>query len=458
MGANMQGGSFGTLLVELGFVTNAQLDEAIALRGDRVTEALLELGHITHAQLREALDAIKSTARPKLGDVLVNLGYLTKSELESVLQIQATSQRPLGELLIESGACTYEEVFEGLRAQSTGVLKRVRVLVVDDSLIVCTLLTQGLMDLGYHVVSRQDPVKALDDLDHIQPDIVVSDLEMPNVDGAELCRRIKTRTTDQLPVIILTANETEAALTGLQAGADDYVRKGTSMEELGARIETIMRRTKATERVRKLFARYTSDAVVDQVLQAGTVVLTGEKREVTVVFVDVRGFTTFAESETPEAIVSTLNDVLGRLADAVLAQGGTIDKFLGDGLMAVFGAPMKQDDDTQRALAAAARMLAAMDERNAACEPELVLDVGIGINTGMVVAGSIGNERRSEYTVIGDTVNVASRLCALAEPGEILVGAGTVRRIGNQAGFDEMEPVRLKGKLSPVPVFRMKRS
>src|SRR5690606_29146645 len=154
--------------------------------------------------------------------------------------------------------------------------------------------------------------------------------EMPNLDGAELCRRVKAHSQNQLPVIILTANESETAIAGLAAGADDYVRKGTSIEELGARIATILRRTNETHRVRKMFARYTSDAVLDQVLQASAVVLTGEKRDATVLFADIRNFTSFAEEHTPERVMATLNDVLGRLADAVLAQGGTIDKFLGD--------------------------------------------------------------------------------------------------------------------------------
>lgn len=295
----------------------------------------------------------------------------------------------------------------------------------------------------------------------MQPDLVVSDLEMPNLNGAELRRKLKEISQGQLPVIILTANESETAIAGLEAGADDYIRKGTSMEELGARISTILRRTNETSRVRKMFARYTSDAVVDQVLQASEVVLTGEKRDVTVLFADIRNFTSFAETQSPERVMTTLNDILGRLADAVLAHGGTIDKFLGDGLMAVFGAPMRQADDPQRALAAATQMLAAASARNATCNPELRLEIGVAINTGPVVAGSIGNERRTEYTCIGDTVNVASRLCSIADPGDILVGAGTVDRIAADAGgdrsrFDEMAPVHLKGKAQPTPVFRAK--
>lgn len=457
--------SFASLLVELGFVTEAQLSDALPHGKGHVSESLLQLGHITSDQLRQALAAVKSTTRPRLGDVLLNLGHVTPERLEHVLQLQASSTeaRHLGELLVETGECTYEQVFEGLRVQSsaTATLQR-RVMIVDDSMIVCSVLTQGLMDLGYDVVSYEDPERALSELAAVAPDIVVSDLEMPNLNGAELCRQIKDRSQGQLPVIILTANESETAIAGLQAGADDYVRKGTSMEELGARIDTILRRTNETSRVRRMFARYTSDAVVDQVLQANAVVLTGEKREVTVLFADIRNFTSFAESQSPERVMTTLNDILGQLADAVLANGGTIDKFLGDGLMAVFGAPMRKADDPQRALAAALQMVEAAAARNGSCTPELRLEIGVAINTGPVVAGSIGNERRTEYTCIGDTVNVASRLCSIAEPGDVLVGAGTVERIAATAGderspFEELAPVLLKGKSQSTPVFRARR-
>jgi adenylate cyclase len=453
---SMAENSFGTLLVELGVVSEQQLEEATQRSASSISDALLSLGHVTHTDLKQALDAVKPHGRPRLGDVLVNLEHITPERLESVLQLQSSEKKPLGELLVERGECTYEQVFEGLQAQNTSGSKRIRVLVVDDSMIVCSMLTQGLMDLGYDVVSFENPKKAFEQLQTIQPDIVVSDYEMPELDGAELCRKIKSTTAD-MPVIILTAHDRDDALVGLQAGADDYVRKGTSMEELGARIDTIMRRTNATSRMRQLFARYTSDAVVEQVLQSGDVVLTGEKREVTVLFVDVRQFTSFAETQGPERVMATLSDVLGRLADAVLAQGGTVDKFLGDGLMAVFGAPMKMEDHARRGMAAAHGMLHAMAARNRDCSPELVLEIGVGVNTGVVVAGSVGNERRTEYTCIGDTVNVASRICALAEPGEIIVGEGTAEALGPFAQVERMEPVKLKGKAQPVPVFRAKR-
>lgn len=454
---------FGALLLSLGYVTPAQLAEARASEhaNQGIGEALLALGFITRPQLHKVLSIAIGAAhverpRAKLGEVLLELEHIDETRLATVLEAQRAEKKPLGELLVERGDCTYEEVFEALSTQqlrNEAESKRTRVVLVDDSVIVCSFVSQGLEHLGYEVMAFNDPARALEAIEQSPPDLVVTDLDMPGLDGAELCRRIKAGAAGHVPVIILTANESTAPVQGLKAGADDYVRKGTSMEELSARIDGIVQRARATQRMRRLFARYTSDAVVEQVLQTGDVVLTGEKRDVTVMFVDIRNFTSFAETFEPEVVMSTLNDILGRLADAVLAHGGTVDKFLGDGLMALFGAPVKRTDDAKLAVHCARDMLAVMAQRNAGAAVRL--EVGIGINTGVVVAGSLGNERRTDYTCIGDAVNVAARLCAIAGPNEILMGAGTVQQLGDATGVQSLEePLQLKGKTQRVPVFR----
>lgn len=333
---------------------------------------------------------------------------------------------------------------------------RKRIAVIDDSPFARAVIVGHLEKVGYDVVSFGDPLQALVELAAVPVDLVVTDWDMPGLDGAELCRRLKAA-RPELPVLILTGQQTESAVIGLNAGADDYMRKEKSTEELAARIATILRRSTAATELRQVFARYTSDAIVAHVMQ-NTVAIAGERREVTVLFADVRNFTAFSENHPPERVVAALNDVLGRLADAVLTREGTVDKFLGDGIMAVFGAPNELPDHPQRALAAALGMLHAIETRNRDCHPDLVLDVGIAINTGFVVAGSIGNERRTEYTCIGDPVNVASRLCAQADAGEILVGAPTFERFADGELFDELPPVPLKGKQAPVAVYRARRA
>jgi adenylate cyclase len=474
---------FGDILISLGLVTRPQLEEALALQAltnQRVGEALVSLGYVTRDQLKEALleqlglaDA-PAANKPKLGELLVGLKHITVPQLEDALGRQRRDGRKLGEILVELGYCSYKQIYEALGLQQQRGRKeqqaapggKRRVLVVDDSPLACSVVEEGLVTAGYEVFTFQDPYEAMEQVHRLKPAIVLSDLDMPGMDGSELCRRLKDGPSRAVPVIILTANDGEAEkVGGLRAGADDYVNKSASMDELAARIESVVRRTGETERMRKLFARYTSDAVVDEIMKSGEIVLTGEKREVTVLFSDLRNFTALAESLSPEETVGILNDVLGRMSDAVLTCGGTLDKFLGDGLMAVFGAPVRRSDDALRAVQAARMMQEAVRELNAEAQrawregrrktqPQ-ELKLGIGINSGAVVAGNLGSQLRTEYTCIGDAVNVAARLCSLAGGGEILAGQRTRDLAGQGGRFEELPPVKLKGKAQPVPLYRV---
>ncbi|MCY1041014.1 response regulator [Corallococcus sp. bb12-1] len=478
---------FGDLLLKLGVVSPGQVQEALALQaltGQRVGEALISLGYVSREQIQDALgEALglnqqeKGPAQPPLGELLVGLKYVTLAQLGESLTRQRRDGRRLGEILVEQGHCTYKQIYEALGLQNRiagrqdlprpAMEGRRRVVVVDDSPLACAFVQEGLVALGYEVLCFQDPYEALEGMSRLQPAIVLSDLEMPGLDGVELCRRLKEGPRSAIPIIVLTANDREAErVRGLRAGADDYVNKSASMDELAARIESVVRRTGETERMRKLFARYTSDAVVEEILKsADAAVLAGEKREVTVLFADIRNFTGLAESLPPEQVVAVLNQVLGRLSDAVLTCGGTLDKFLGDGLMAVFGAPVGRSDDALRGLQCAKMMMEAFVELRAVAESEwvahgregrpLVLELGVGLNSGVVVSGNIGSALRAEYTCIGDAVNVAARLCALAGPGEILVGERTRELVNaNETAFEDLPPVRLKGKQQPVPLYR----
>lgn len=471
---------FGDFLISLGLVTDGQVQEALALQpltGSRVGEALLSLGYLTRAQLQRALSAAVQRGdtvvldRPPLGEILLGLRYVEAGHIELALAAQQRTGKRLGELLVDQGSLSHRQLYEALGLQqrmSPGAEPEPqaalpsngrRLVVIDDSELALALVQEGLTSQGYEVTCFNDPYLALEQMDVLNPDLVLTDLEMPGLDGHEVCRRLKLGPRAGVPVIILTANDAdERRVKGLREGADDYVNKGASMEELGARVETVLRRTSETERVRRLFARYTSDAVVDEILRTGgDVVLTGEKRVVTVLFADLRNFTAFSESRPPEEVVRRLNEVLGRLADLVLEGGGTLDKFLGDGLMAVWGAPVSHDDDVSAAVGVALRMLGEFRLTQVAHEPSERFELGLALNTGPVVAGSLGSTRRSEYTCIGDTVNVASRLCSLAGPGEILLGEGTARALEGFGAAEALAPVKLKGKAQPVPLYRLTR-
>jgi len=470
---------FGDLLVELGLVTEGQVAEALALQpltGTRVGEALLSLGYLTRAQLQRALSVAVTRGesvvldRPPLGEILVGLRAATPEQVQQGLDAQRTTGRRLGEVLVTQGVVDHKQLYEALGLQQrmatqlepdrprapAPVMPGRRVVVVDDSELACSLVQEGLVERGFEVIAFTDPYLALEQIDLLAADLVLTDLDMPGLDGAELCRRLKSGPRGEVPVIILTANDADQQrIAGLKAGADDYVSKGASMEELATRVQTVLRRTTETQRVRRLFARYTSDAVVEEILRTGDVVLTGERREVTVLFADLRNFTALAESLPPEDVMRVLNELLGQLADAVLEWGGTLDKFLGDGLMAIWGAPVRRTDDAEAAVSAALRMQQVVRERNERYPADQALELGVGLNSGVVIAGSIGNARRTEYTCIGDTVNVASRLCALAAGGEILVGEATAGHLVHLSPLEPLPPARVKGKARPVPLFRV---
>ncbi len=474
---------FGDLLIELNLVTPSQVEEALKLQpltGHRIGEALLSLGYLTRSQIQRSLAVAIARGenvlldRPPLGEILVGLQFISEEQLKAGLERQRRDPRKLGEILVHEGFATDQQIFEALGVQSRMAqqpeLPRARrptceipavsgrrFVVVDDSDLACNLVREGLSEHGFDVATFTDPFLALEQVATLRPDLVLTDLDMPGLDGTELCRKLKTPGTHQTPVIILTANDADTQRVGLlRAGADDYVHKGASMGELAARVDLVLRRASETERMRRLFARYTSDAVVDEVLRSGDVVLSGEKRDVTVLFADLRNFTGLAEALPPEQVMRLLNEVLGGLADIVLEWGGTLDKFLGDGLMAVWGAPGRHENEEEAAVSAALHMQAHIAQRNAACGQDTpVMELGIGLNSGPVIAGSIGSRRRTEYTCIGDTVNVASRLCALAAPGEILVGEQTAQGLRHLAALETLPPVRVKGKAQPVALAKV---
>lgn len=212
------------------------------------------------------------------------------------------------------------------------------------------------------------------------------------------------------------------------------------------------------EFIKNTFERYLSKPLTKQILEhKDDIKLGGEEKEVTILFSDIRRFTSLAERLPPTQILELLNAYFSTMIDIVAENEGMVDKLMGDSVMALFGAPISLGNDPLRAVQCALDMQrAVIDFNRAQTEKGLPsLDMGIGINTGPVVAGNIGSARRMEYTVIGDNVNVAARLQGLAGPGEILVSAATLERVQQQVEATAMQPMTLKGKERPVDVFRI---
>ena len=212
--------------------------------------------------------------------------------------------------------------------------------------------------------------------------------------------------------------------------------------------------------VRSNFERFFTPHLAARIANsADAVKLGGDKRPVAVLFSDIRGFTPLSETMNPDDLARLLTEYFTEMVDCVFRHSGTLDKFIGDAVMAQWGAPLGESDDVDRAMEAALDMIVALDQLNErwTAQQRPTLQIGIGLNFGEAFAGNIGSERRLEYTVIGDTVNTASRLCSAAGPGEILVTEEFRAALKTPPRLIAMPPMELKGKSQPVPVFKVAR-
>jgi adenylate cyclase len=234
-----------------------------------------------------------------------------------------------------------------------------------------------------------------------------------------------------------------------------------SRDEIGALTESFNRMARSLrekEMIKRAFSRYVAREVVDEILKDPEhLVLKGERCEVTVLFCDMRGFTTLSEQLPPEEVVLLLNQFYTLMIDTTFKHDGTLDKFLGDGVMAIFGAPLPQPDHCHQAIRAALAMqvgVAELAERRSR-EGKAPVAVGIGISAGEVVAGTVGTEDRMEYTVVGDSVNLAARLESEARPGQILMSGPTYQKVLGRVQARSLGMLKVRGKEVPVEVYEV---
>ena len=344
------------------------------------------------------------------------------------------------------------------------------ILVVDDDRLNRTLLARTLEAQGHRVRTAADGREALDMLRVEVPDIVLLDVVMPELDGLEALERIKgDPALRAVPVIMISGLEDFASVVRcIELGAEDYLQKPFDPVLLRARIRAGLdkRRLQQLERarVRDAFARFLPESMVDEVLSRadGDLRLGGVRLVSTALFADLRNFTGFAERTPAEEVVAVLNRYFAEMSDAVLDNGGTLVGFYGDGIVAVFGAPIQCDDHADRAVAAAREMLRerlpSLNEWAGEHGYGDPFRMGIGMCSGPMMSGNVGSDRRLEYTILGDTANTASRIESLTkELGHpVLLSESTLDLMTSPpADLVYVDEVTVRGRSKPTRVWSL---
>ena len=336
-----------------------------------------------------------------------------------------------------------------------------RLLVVDDNKVNRLLLGRSLEQQGHKVATAENGRIALEMLRADPYDLVLLDMEMPEMDGFQVLEQLMAdRSLRDLPVIVTSSLE---GLTNIvrciELGAEDYLSKPVNPVLLRARIGASLEKKRLRDQQKELVRRFATSEVAQDMQQSGFS-LGGKRVFATVMFSDIRGFTSLVESQPPEETIELLNTYYTLMFDAISGHGGVVNQMIGDGLMAIFGAPLPLPDHCARAVEAAQEMmeLIGMFNQDRLATGKAEIRIGIGIATGDMVAGYTGTQQRATYTCIGDTVNLAARLEAHTKEAKraILIDDATRAGLGPQARLDALGPVQFKGKAGAVDVYAVR--
>ena len=356
-----------------------------------------------------------------------------------------------------------------------------RILIVDDDPMSLDIVRTLLAAQGYEMLTGTDGEEALAMAREQQPDLILLDVMMPKVDGIQVCRQLKAdASVPFIPIIMVTAKAAgEDVLAGFEAGSDEYLTKPVDQDALVARVKSMLRikglhdtiqewnqklEQRVAEQVGELeriarLKRFVSPQIAELVISSGgEKLLDSHRREITVVFCDLRGFTAFAETAEPEEVMGVLREYHGAMGKLIFEFEGTLERFAGDGLMVFFNDPLPCPDPAARAIRMAVAMRGRVDELVVAWHKRgYDLQLGVGIAQGYATIGAIGFEGRWDYGAIGTVTNLAARLCGEAKPGQILISRRLLATVEDLAEAEPVGELSLKGFHRPVTAYNLLR-
>ena len=364
-------------------------------------------------------------------------------------------------------------------------MTQAKILVVDDTPANVKLLVDVLTAKGYTALAAVNGEEALAMVAQHAPDLVLLDIMMPGLSGYEVCKQLRANPdTALLPVVLCTSlDPQQERIKGIEAGADDFVSKPINRPELLARVKSLLRiktlqdevkaqaqqiaqwnltlEQRVQEQVGQIdrlgrLKRFFSPQLAEAIVAGGEDMLKTHRREISVVFIDLRGFTAFTDQAEPEEVMEMLHAFHASMGRIVVEHGGTLERFAGDSVMVFFNDPVVMERPAQ----AAVRMALAMQQAFPALGAEwrkrgFELGLGCGIAQGYATLGQIGFEGRWDYAAIGSVTNLAARLCAEATAGQILVDRKIMAKVETLVEAAPMGPLALKGFVQPVPTFRV---
>ena len=333
-----------------------------------------------------------------------------------------------------------------------------RMLIVDDNRVNRLLLTHALEQNGHHVSTAENGRIAMDMLREKPFDVILLDIDMPVMNGFEVLEALlKDNELRDLPVVMTSASdELDRVVKCIEMGAEDYLVKPLNPVLLRARVNASLEKKRLRDQQRKLFRTFATPEVAEQLMREGFS-LGGKYVTASVMFADIRSFTTLSEKQEPTDTIELLNNYFALMFDAITGNSGTVNQMEGDGMMAIFGAPAFHEQHRDHAVRAALEMIELLDAFNEqrAVQGKGLIQIGIGIATGRVIAGYTGTQHRATYTYVGDTVNIAARIEKYTKTAQkyVLIDQATRDGLTEPFHLEDLGDILLRGKEQAIKIY-----